>query len=81
MVIPGIDGQRGSVAPIVDRLGQHRRVLLVDYAAEVEPDLDSLAEAIAELLPEDATWSASRSAHGWRRRSRNAAPSGSVAWR
>jgi pimeloyl-ACP methyl ester carboxylesterase len=53
VVIPGIDGQRGSVAPIVDRLGQHRRVLLVDYAAEVEPDLDSLAEAIAELLPEE----------------------------
>jgi pimeloyl-ACP methyl ester carboxylesterase len=53
VVIPGIDGQRGSVAPIVDRLGQHRRVLLVDYAAEVEPDLESLAEAIAELLPDE----------------------------
>jgi pimeloyl-ACP methyl ester carboxylesterase len=52
VVIPGIDGQRGSVAPIVDRLGQHRRVLLVDYAAEIEHDLDSLAEAIAELIPE-----------------------------
>ena len=52
VVIPGIDGQRGSVAPIVDRLGQHRRVLLVDYAAEVERDLDSLAASIAELLPD-----------------------------
>jgi len=52
VVIPGIDGQRDSVAPIVDRLGQRRRVLLADYAAEVEPDLDSLAEAIAELIPE-----------------------------
>ena len=28
-------------------------MLLVDYAAEVEPDLDSLAEAIADLLPDE----------------------------
>jgi pimeloyl-ACP methyl ester carboxylesterase len=51
VVIPGIDGQRGSVAPIIDRLGQRRRVLLADYAAEIEPDLESLAEAIADLIP------------------------------
>lgn len=51
VVIPGIDGQPGSVAPIVERLAEHRRVLLVDYSTEVEPDLDALAEAIAALAP------------------------------
>lgn len=52
VVIPGIDGQPGSVAPIVERLGRQRRVLLVDYSTETEPDLESLAEAIVRLLPE-----------------------------
>lgn len=52
VVVPGIDGQPGSVAPIVDRLARHRRVLLVDYSREIEPTLDDLADAIAELLPD-----------------------------
>jgi pimeloyl-ACP methyl ester carboxylesterase len=51
VVIPGIDGQPGSVAPIVEQLAANRRVLLVDYSREVTGDLDELAEAIAALLP------------------------------
>lgn len=52
VVIPGIDGQPGSVSPIADILAKRRRVLLVDYSTEVEPDLGALAEEIADLLPE-----------------------------
>lgn len=52
VVIPGIDGQRGSVAPIVDRLAQYRRVLLVDYSHETNPTLDDLADEIVGLLPD-----------------------------
>jgi pimeloyl-ACP methyl ester carboxylesterase len=81
VVIPGIDGQRGSVAPIVDRLGRQRRVLLVDYAAEVESDLESLAEAIGDLLPDECdllgqsigTWLAAEVAQRRRRKVRRVA--------
>jgi pimeloyl-ACP methyl ester carboxylesterase len=81
VVIPGIDGQRGSVAPIIDRLGKERRVLLVDYAAEVESDLDSLAEAIADLLPDECdvvgqsigTWLAAEVAQRQRKKVRRVA--------
>ena len=51
VVIPGIDGQPGSVAPIVDRLARTRRVLLVDYSREVHATLDELADEIAATLP------------------------------
>ncbi len=52
VVIPGIDGQPGSVAPIVDQLAKHRRVLLVDYSRELSESLGDLADEIAELLPD-----------------------------
>jgi pimeloyl-ACP methyl ester carboxylesterase len=52
VVIPGIDGLPGSVAPIVEALARTRRVLLVDYSSEVEPSLEALGLAIANHLPE-----------------------------
>ena len=52
VVIPGIDGLPGSVAPIVEALARNRRVLLVDYSAEIEPSLEALGLAIAARLPE-----------------------------
>ena len=52
VVIPGIDGQAGSVAPIVRQLAGHRRVLLVDYSVEAEEDLETLADKIGALLPD-----------------------------
>jgi pimeloyl-ACP methyl ester carboxylesterase len=51
VVIPGIDGQRGSVAPLLDRLSAHRDVLLVDYATESASTLEELASEIGRLLP------------------------------
>lgn len=52
VVIPGIDGQAGSVAPIVRQLAEHRRVLLVDYTLEAEASLEALAEKIGAMLPD-----------------------------
>lgn len=52
VVIPGIDGQPGSVQPIVDRLARKRRVLLVDYSREIESSLRDVADAIGDLLPD-----------------------------
>lgn len=52
VVVPGIDGHPGSVAPIVDQLARHRRVLLVEYSRENQPTLGELADEIAALLPD-----------------------------
>jgi pimeloyl-ACP methyl ester carboxylesterase len=52
LVIPGIDGQPGSVAPIIERLGQTREVVLVDYSHEVNSSLDDLVAEIAAIAPE-----------------------------
>ena len=52
VVIPGIDGQPGSVTPIVEQLAQHRRVLLVDYSRELTGSPGDLADEIAQLIPE-----------------------------
>jgi pimeloyl-ACP methyl ester carboxylesterase len=52
VAIPGIDGQPGSVGPIVKQLAQHRRVLLVDYSRELTASPGDLAGAIADLIPD-----------------------------
>lgn len=52
VVIPGIDGQRGSVAPLVELLSAQRQVLLVDYADEASGTIEELATHIGHLLPE-----------------------------
>ncbi len=50
IVVPGLDGSAGSVAPVVERLAATRRVLLVDYTAERHPTLAGLADEIAETV-------------------------------
>lgn len=46
LVIPGIDGSVGSVAPLVERLSAGRQVWLADYRREVNADLEGLAGEI-----------------------------------
>jgi pimeloyl-ACP methyl ester carboxylesterase len=47
VVIPGIDGSWGSVAPFVEDLAGDRRVVVADYTREDNPNLDDLAAEIA----------------------------------
>jgi pimeloyl-ACP methyl ester carboxylesterase len=49
IVIPGIDGSIGSVAPIVERLAARRRVLVADYTGEHNASLERLTEEIARV--------------------------------
>ena len=50
VAVPGIDGSPGSVAPILERLGRQRRVLLADYSKERHDSLEALAAEVAELV-------------------------------
>jgi len=52
VVVPGIDGRAAGAEPLADRLALNRRVLIVDYAREIESSLDDLADTIAAALPE-----------------------------
>lgn len=52
VVVPGIDGSPGSVAPIIDRLSKRRQVLLVDYTTEANPTLEALATEVAAAVAE-----------------------------
>ena len=47
VAIPGMDGSVGSIAPLVERLGRTRQVVLANYADERNPTLEELAEEIA----------------------------------
>jgi len=47
VVVPGLDGSAGSVAPVVERLAAQRRVLLADYTTATAPTLETLADEIA----------------------------------
>jgi pimeloyl-ACP methyl ester carboxylesterase len=47
LVVPGIDGSEGSVAPIVARLAERRPVVVADYTAETNRTLEELSVEIA----------------------------------
>jgi pimeloyl-ACP methyl ester carboxylesterase len=49
IVVPGIDGSEGSVAPIVERLARGRPVGVVDYASETNRTLEGLSAEVADL--------------------------------
>lgn len=49
LVIPGLDGSPGSVATIIARLAERRRVVVADYAAERNDSIEGLAGEIARL--------------------------------
>jgi pimeloyl-ACP methyl ester carboxylesterase len=53
VVVPGIDGSIGSVAPILERLSRSRRVLLADYSTERNLTLEALAAELVALVAEE----------------------------
>ncbi|WP_432515089.1 SRPBCC family protein [Kineococcus sp. SYSU DK001] len=50
VVVPGLDGSVGTVAPLVQALAQTRPVHLVDYRTERNTSLEGLAREIADLV-------------------------------
>lgn len=50
VVIPGIDGSWGSVAPLVEDLAGDRRVVVADYTREDNTTLEGLAAEIADAV-------------------------------
>lgn len=48
--IPGLDGTIGSVQPVVEQLARTREVIVVDYSAETNATLETLAAEIAENI-------------------------------
>lgn len=50
LVVPGIDGSWGSVAPFVEDLARDRQVVLVDYRREANDDLDGLVAEVAAAV-------------------------------
>ena len=50
VAVPGIDGSIGSIAPIVEKLSERREVIVIDYTAETNPTLETLATEIANVL-------------------------------
>ncbi len=50
VVVPGMDGSVGTVAPLVERLAQSRPVLVVDYTTERNASLEDFSREVAELV-------------------------------
>lgn len=50
LVVPGLDGSVGTVAPLVEALARTRPVHLVDYRTERNPTLELFAAEVAELV-------------------------------
>jgi pimeloyl-ACP methyl ester carboxylesterase len=50
LAIPGIDGSTGSIAPIVERLAETRRVAVADYSSEINSRLEGLSDEVARIV-------------------------------
>jgi pimeloyl-ACP methyl ester carboxylesterase len=50
LVVPGLDGSVGTVAPLVEALARTRPVYLVDYRTERNPTLELFSAEIAALV-------------------------------
>jgi pimeloyl-ACP methyl ester carboxylesterase len=47
LAVPGLDGSPGSIAPLVERLAQTRRVIVADYGAERCDSIEALGAEVA----------------------------------
>lgn len=52
VVVPGMDGSVGTLAPIVERLALSRPTFVVDYTTERHATLEAFSHAVAELVRE-----------------------------
>lgn len=50
VAIPGMDGSVGSIAPVVERLGRARPVMVANYSEERNATLEELTEEIAGVV-------------------------------
>lgn len=55
VVVPGMDGSRGTLAPLVERLSRSRPTFVVDYTTERNPRLEDLSGEIARLVRTELT--------------------------
>lgn len=50
VVVPGMDGSVGTLAPVVERLARSRPVIVVDYTTERNASLEAFSREVAELV-------------------------------